>query len=342
MLSAGITGGLYYSLMKKIGLGPKMEGNDWLNNPNAIQLRHELKKRNFDKVENSLDGAQANNIDLYTLLIAALSQFSGNPTFINEYVRKHPGSDHACIIAGSNQKHWAWEARTGVQADEVSDKQWELFFERLNQANKLLSQALDINSSNPEAYSDLIQVSMGMGVAQKELFSIFSSLKMNKPNHVIGHSHMLYALTDKWGGSDETMFSFARNTFSQSLAGSPLGVLIAQAHIEKWSDITIFDEDSKGANAYISNPAVQEELLKAYNHSVNHMDYRYGALAPMYTGIFAMAFYLCGNFKLARINCAKLAKGFSQYPWYYLNETEHESLNAGYVLERIIKHLRVP
>jgi len=340
MLSAGLSGGLFYSFIRKIGLGPKIESNDWLNNPKAIQLRKEFKKKNFDTIENSLNGAQARNVDLYTLLISALGQFPGNPKFIGEYVRKYPDSEHAYIIAGSNKIHWAWEARTGNPADEVSDKQWDLFFERLSQANSLLNQSLDISSSNAEAYSHLIQVAMGLGVDQKELFSIFSSLKIRKPNHVIGHSNMLYALTEKWGGSDESMFSFARNTFSQSKAGSPLGVLIAQAHIEKWSDIDIFDEDTEGAYTYISSQKVRDELLYAYNQSIVHKDYRYSVLTPHIAGIFAMAFYLCGDYKMARINCAKLSKGFGKYPWYYLNETEHEALNAGYVLGRVIKQLR--
>ena len=126
--------------------------------------------------------------------------------------------------------------------------------------------------------------------------------------------------------------------FSQITPGSSLGALIAQAHIEKWSDID--DEDDDLAYSYISSSDVQEELLQAFNQSINHKDYQYSILTPICAGFFAMAFYLGGNYKIARINCAKLTQGFSEYPWYYLNETEKDTLNAGYVLDRVIKQLR--
>ena len=176
-----------------------------------------------------------------------------------------------------------------------------------------------------------------MEAEQSELFRLFSILKTKAPNHLIGHSHMLYALTEKWGGSDEDMFSFARNTIHQMTPGSSLGALIAQAHIEKWSDMD--DEDDNLAYSYISNSAVQDELLQAFNQSINHKDYRYSTINPLPASLFAMAFYLGGNYKIARINCAKLTKGFPEYPWYYLNESEKDTLNAGYVLDRVVKRL---
>lgn len=43
MLNAGMTPGIKYKTMKKIGLGPKVEANGWLNNTKAIELRHEFK-----------------------------------------------------------------------------------------------------------------------------------------------------------------------------------------------------------------------------------------------------------------------------------------------------------
>lgn len=338
MLNAGMAPGLKYKIMRKIGLGPRIEANGWLNNPKAIQLRHQFKKNNFGLIEESLSSINGKNEELYSLLISALRQFSGNPRFIDEYVKKYPNSVHANIISGSNKIHWAWEARTGNYAEEVADKQWKHFFDRLEQAQNLLNRAVYIDSSNAEAYSYLIKTAMGMGAAQSELFTLFSVLKMKSPNHLIGHSHMLYALTEKWGGSDEDMFSFARNTFTQATPGSSLGALIAQAHIEKWSDIE--DEDDELACTYISSSDVKEELLQAFNQSINHKNYQYNVLTPMFAGIFAMAFYLSGNYKMARINCAKLTKGLSEYPWYYLNETEKDTLNAGYVLDRVIKKIR--
>lgn len=75
-------------------------------------------------------------------------------------MNKYPNSAHACIISGSNKIHWAWQARTGNFADEVSDKQWRYFFDRLEQAQTLLNRATDIDPSNAEAYCYLIKAAM--------------------------------------------------------------------------------------------------------------------------------------------------------------------------------------
>ena len=338
MLNAGMCSSKKFKMLCKIGLGPSVEANGWFNHPKAIQLRTDLKAGKYQNIERVLTFQYENNSEMYSLLISALKQWPGNPLFLRKYLEVCPQSAHAFTVNGCNHIHWAWQARTGGRADGVSDKQWDLFYERLDSAGNLLHRAIELNKNNAEAYSYLIMQAMGLGEDSDDIFPLFTSLKIKQKQHVIGHTHMLYSLTDKWGGSHEAMFSFARNTFNNIEAGNPLAVLIAQAHIEMWSELD--DEDEASALVYMSSKEVREELIAAYNYSINHKDYKPGALNPLYAGMFAMAFYLAAEHKLARINCNKLTQGFAEYPWYYLNLTHHEALNAGYVLDRVVKQLK--
>lgn len=340
MLNAGMTYNWKYKILRAIGLGPKTESNGWLNNTKAVQLRNFLKRNQFDVIEKQLKYYWKNDPDLYSLLVSALKQWPGNSKFIKKYVDHYPDSEHSHIISGANKIHWAWEARSSYTADEVSDKQWELFFERLEEAENHFNEAITINSSCAEPYSYLINIAMGNGQEKDDLYSVFASLKLRNANHVIGHMNLLYALTEKWCRSHDEMFSFAHNTYKKTQPGNPLAVVIPQAHIEMWSYIDIFEEDQHGAYAYMSRKDVQDEILDAYHHSINNDLYQTGVLTPLYRGLFAMAFYLTGNKALARVNCSRLSQGFAEYPWHYLNETQFEDLNAGYVLARVKKELQ--
>lgn len=338
MLNAGMSDKLTYKILKIFGLGPKVEANDWLNNPKVLQLRKDLKAGRYANLERLLDYQIYNDPETYSLCISGLGQWSGNPGFLKNYLQKYPHSSHAFIINGCHKINWAWEARTGQYADSVSGRQWKIFFERLELADELLHKAIETDSANVETYCYLIMLAMGRGDEKSDIFSKFTSLKIKQPNHVPGHTHMLYALTKKWGGSYEAMFSFARNTYKNMDAGSPLGTLVAQAHIEKWCDMD--DDDEVAARVYMESEEVQQEIQDAFNNSLNHQNYQAKSLDPMYASIFAMAFFLGGEYKLARQNCARLSRGFSAYPWYYLMEEVNDELNAGYILDRVMKQIR--
>jgi len=338
MLNAGMSGGVTYKLLKTFGLGPKVEANDWLNNPKVLQLRKDLKAGKYASLERVLDFQRHKDPEIYSLFIAGLGQWSRNPGFLENYLQKYPQSSHALIINACHKINWAWEARTGQYADNVTEKQWECFFQRLELADELLHKAIQLAPSNVESYCYLIMLAMGRGDDKSEIFSKFTSLKIKQPNHATGHTHMLYALTRKWGGSYDAMFSFARNTYKNMQAGSPLGILIPQAHIEKWCDLD--DDDEMAARDYIASEEVQGEIRDAFDNSLNHESYQSKSLDPMYASIFAMAFFLGGDYRLARQNCARLTRGFSAYPWYYLTAEVNDELNAGYILDRVMKLIR--
>ncbi|MFD9034156.1 hypothetical protein ACFVZW_23880 [Streptomyces sp. NPDC059567] len=122
---------------------------------------------------------------------------------------------------------------------------------------------------------------------------------------------------EKWGGSHEEMHAFAAKSAFGAPGGTPLGQLVAIAHIEEWLSL-----DQGPDDAYMRRPEVTLSLREAAEHSFRHPDFvRQGAWLKV-LNTFAMAFSLAGDRVSAR-ECFQATDGrVTEFPWNYLDGSD--------------------
>lgn len=114
-----------------------------------------------------------------------------------------------CFNRGTFLNDWAWQARGGGWASEVTEQGWELFHERLSQARQELEQAIEINPLGWEAHANMIKVSMAMSLPQEITDEHFQAAIKLRPRFTQAYFNMFRALQPRWGGNQEELLDFA-------------------------------------------------------------------------------------------------------------------------------------
>ncbi|MFI9001940.1 hypothetical protein [Streptomyces sp. NPDC053541] len=249
-----------------------------------------------------------------TELLMAVADTAGVERWIGRVVEAEPDAPLPKLVAGLRQVSWGWEARSALRARHVSREQFEVFHERLRTAETLLYEVAEREPSWVSPWYGLQMSGRGLEVGQVTARRRFEAAVRRDPHHPGVHRQQLQQVCAKWGGSHEEMHAFAREAAFGAPAGTPLGQLVALAHVEHWLDL-----ESGPDAAYMGGPRVAEELHRAADHSYRHPDFapRTGRLEILNT--FAMAFSLAGERDAAR-ECFEATGGrVTEFPWQYLD-----------------------
>ncbi|MGX2998207.1 hypothetical protein JNUCC64_28740 [Streptomyces sp. JNUCC 64] len=220
------------------------------------------------------------------------------------------------VVAGIRYISWGWEARTGARARDVSRERFELFHTRLREAERWLYEAAEREPGWTSPWYGLLLTGRGLQVGQTLARRRFEAAVRRDPHHLAAHQQLLQQVCDKWGGSHEAAHSFARKAAAGAPGGSPLGQLVAIAHIEQWLSLEGEDEEQL---EYMLGAEVEETLREAADHSYRHPDFVPGGVGDEVLNAFAMAFALAGEREAAR-ECFRATEGrVTEFPWYYLD-----------------------
>ena len=120
------------------------------------------------------------------------------------------------------------------------------------------------------------------------------------------------------GGGDRRdalrALAFAREISDRAPRGSPLHALTAQAFIERWA-WRLYVDSVEAAEGTMRAPEVLGELRVA---SLRAAGSEGGAERACVAGLFAMAFYLAGEYEEARRAMRHVGAIPEAYPWGYL------------------------
>lgn len=248
-----------------------------------------------------------------TWLLVALSDVAGVEEWAVKAAADRPDDALPLLLAGARHVSWAWEARTGRRAKYVTEEQWQLFHQRLDTAEE---QLFAVAEREPLWLAPwyFLQISgrgasLGPDVARHR----FEAALRRDPGHLGSHKQRLQQLCAKWGGSHEEMHAFARSAMLAAPEGSPLGELVALAHLEHWLDLPDGED-----HAYLTSPAVLAELQEALRRSVLHADYRRPRGWQGAFNTFAMAFSLADQPRTAHLLFETLDGAVTESPWNYL------------------------
>ncbi len=320
-----------YRIVSSLGYGAHTEANNWLGEPAANDLREILKYDRYYRVYRMLSKYRSEDPDRYALYLAALSDWPGQPRFLDGWVWYASHIAEPWLVRGANAMKGAFDSRW---ADTQGVVGMHIFFRRLEQAERDFQKALEVDPENPEVYGYLIATGGALGISHEDLRQRFETLLAIAPEHFQGHSNMLIALYRKPEPNDNALFNFTRTVTDNAPHGSPLQALIPQAHIEKWAMLRFVDSPEK-ANAYFKEPRVWAEIQSAYNRLFNVPGYQPTALEPILAGYFAVAFYLAEDRQGLDDMMQRIGNYTTTYPWNHLCRKPREFLNVGYVIDRV-------
>ncbi|RAJ41822.1 hypothetical protein K353_02933 [Kitasatospora sp. SolWspMP-SS2h] len=250
--------------------------------------------------------------DDLTLMVEAVADVTGAEVPLAAALDAAPDDPLLRLAQGARHVSWAWEARTGARAQHVGEEQWKLFHERLEIAEEHLFRAAELDPDLLGPWYFLQISGRGASLERNAASHRFEAALRRSPGHVASHRQRLQQLCEKWQGSHERMHAFARDTMLAAPEGSPLGQLVARAHIEHWLSLPV-EEDA----AYIGQEHVRAQLHEAADRSVRHPAYVRGRDWPVAHNEFAMAFALSGQPAAAHLLLGELGDRVTELPWAY-------------------------
>ncbi|MFJ7069583.1 hypothetical protein [Streptomyces sp. NPDC101115] len=281
--------------------------------PDVTRAREAAEAGDWESLRSVLE-ARPESADRAELLMAVAGT-AGVERWITGVLDAEPDAALPKLVAGLRQVRGGWEARSGLEAKYVSREQFEVFHERLRTAESWLYEVAEREPTWISPWYGLLMTGRGLEVGPVVARRRFEAAVRRDPYHLGAHQQRLQQVCEKWGGSHEEMHAFARESAFGAPAGTPLGQLVALAHIEHWLAL-----DPDPGLAYVRRPEVAAALHQAADHSYRHRDFapRTGRLQVLNS--FAMAFSLAGERAAAR-ECFEATEGrVTAFPWNYLDD----------------------
>ncbi len=187
---------------------------------------------------------------------------------LEQWLSDEPDSANAQLCYGARLVQWSWEARGYGMGKQISPKNWELFFERLETTRDILTQCTEANPLDPTPWAYLIMVSTWSSDDQEVREYYFEQAISRDPTNWAAHMHMIIALSEKWGGDNDQMVAFAENASNNAPEGTDLPAILIKAYIEYWKYLDLFEEKPEEARQFLASDEVQRKAALAYARSV--------------------------------------------------------------------------
>ncbi|MCF2526645.1 hypothetical protein [Yinghuangia soli] len=202
---------------------------------------------------------QVDRRDLASTALSALAQAS--PGWFAGWETAEPRSAFVLSIRADLWVAKAWKVRGSGYASTVSPAAFREFSRILESADAAARAAVEADPQSGDAWMTWMQVGMGQGVGRAEFDRRWQGLTAAAPHHRFGHNVALQIKCEKWYGSHDEMFAFARTAAAAAPAGSPLKLLPVQAHVEYVLRAARDESFSRGT--YWNSAEVRPEVLAA-------------------------------------------------------------------------------
>lgn len=304
-----------------------------LGDPAGTALLANLTRRDWRSAHDFL--RTVDDPDDLAFYVGLASDVPGLQAWVNEWVEAEPRSSLPVLVRGAHAIGWAWQARGNARAKDTSEAQFRIFAQRLKIAEDCLNDAVGRDRNDPTGWALLITTAIGRSLGQDEVRHRFAEAVARHRWHRGAHYGLFKKLCAKWGGSHDQMHQFADETAATAPPGSPLGALVAEAHIERWLDLPAGQDV-----AHMHQPEVRAALHEAADRSVRHPAHRRRPGWPGAHNMFAMAFWLADEHDAAAEQFDAVGELVTGWPWRYLSG-ELEGF-AGAQAESYAKRSAVP
>ncbi|MGI5121046.1 hypothetical protein ACQEU5_16140 [Marinactinospora thermotolerans] len=222
---------------------------------------------------------------------------------------------------GSTLIREAWKIRGGGWAETVGRDRFKLFFATLAEAREPLLASAHLFPEDPVPWVCLQSFAMGSQLDRADKDEIWRNIIERCPTIFPGHWGRLQILSDKWGGSHEEMFDFARTTARTAPSGHPLVAMLPLAHAEYLlrERMPLLDEGSYKAFVRFSvdhySVETVAELKEASERWLSGGEEHPRDIEAhhLFGGVFAD----CGDDDAARLHLGRIGDRFMAVPWDY-------------------------
>ena len=125
---------------------------------------------------------------------------------------------------------YAWDARGGGLAGTVTKEGWQLFHERLRQANEALESAWSLDAKDAATAARAITICKGLQLGDTAVQKWFDRAMAADPGCRAACDELIDFLDPKWGGSREKLVAFGRECKKSKTHLSGIPLLVAEAH----------------------------------------------------------------------------------------------------------------
>lgn len=288
----------------------------------ALRFRDQLAAGHWREFHDFLESVT--DTDIRHFYIQGLSEISGRPEWMDEWVAACPRSALPLTFRGRHATSWAWEARGSARAKYVKEDAWPVFYNRLVAGDQDLALAAALDERDPAPHAFGIWTAMGLSLGQPEVARRYGEVARRDRLNIGAAYAMIQATARKWGGSHDAMFGFAREVSASAPEGHSAHKAIALAHIEKW-----LDEDRDEQPRYFLAPEIKAEIRAAADRSIRSPRYaRAGSvLSWSDRNVFAFCFRLMRDYDAQLAQMQIIGSRITKTPWAYQGE-------AGVVYER--------
>lgn len=123
-----------------------------------------------------------------------------------------PKSPLAALAEAQYWIDYAWDARGGNYASQVTTESWQIFGQRLDQAVHVLEDSRSYASGNPHWYTEYMEAVAPTGWPNEKLMSLFQDSVKADPKFVQHYEFLMTYLEPKWGGSWAEIDKFVRDS----------------------------------------------------------------------------------------------------------------------------------
>lgn len=128
----------------------------------------------------------------------------------SHFAKEFPDSSILNYVDGDFFVEYAWDARTGKWAHEVTEEQFKEFGNMLYRAKDALEKSYEMDRKNFLAASKMIPVMMGLSRPRSEMEEWFDRATTANPKFLYSYNAKMTYLEPKWLGSAEEMIEFGR------------------------------------------------------------------------------------------------------------------------------------
>ncbi|HEY2915247.1 MAG TPA: DUF4034 domain-containing protein [Candidatus Angelobacter sp.] len=133
----------------------------------------------------------------------------GHLARLQAWVKQRPNSISARVGLAAAQLQYAWRARGGGYADQVTDDGWKLFQQRAEMAAKTLMDASSLPAKCPEWFLTMQLTARALGESKEAQTAIFAKAVAFEPDYQYFYRTQAEMLMPKWEGEEGEMAEFA-------------------------------------------------------------------------------------------------------------------------------------
>lgn len=194
-----------------------------------------------DEVHNAADALRGGDwiptmallrgVDDRSMYLSMLTSETIDMSAYETWVDAHPTGLSLTMLA-MRQMSEAWaigRTRPGTRTQEEID---EAFLAQLRVADRTVAKACGKDPDFADAWAAAIPIATGLGLGLEAAATRFERAHALQPFHRNATISMLRAHFARWGGSHESMYSFARYVAANTAADSPVQSVLPIAHLE--------------------------------------------------------------------------------------------------------------